>query len=255
MAFLDLTRADHAYLFGFLQCDGHLSESARNRGRLSVELSIRDVALLERFRELVPYPSSITTRTRTTNFARSHTSAVWTVCALEARRELIELGLPVGRKSEHVQPPSVPFSHLDYLRGLVDADGSVGVTSRGLPFVSFTTASEALRNYFLSQCGDLPGQPRHVARTVRDCVFNPMATRECAVDLVARLYYENCLALQRKMTAAQAAVAWVREPLGQLELPFNRRRRGARHAHEDLVMRIRQRALELRPEAATSPCS
>jgi hypothetical protein len=40
MAFLDLTSADHAYLFAFLQCDGHLSESTRNRGRLSVELSI-----------------------------------------------------------------------------------------------------------------------------------------------------------------------------------------------------------------------
>ncbi len=68
MGFLDLTRPEHAYLFGFLQCDGHLSKSARNRGRLSVELSVRDVALLERFQELVPYPTSITTRTRGTNF-------------------------------------------------------------------------------------------------------------------------------------------------------------------------------------------
>jgi LAGLIDADG-like domain len=38
-----------------------------------------------------------------------------------------------------------PFSTNDYLRGLVDADGSVGITSLGLPFVSFTTASEDLR--------------------------------------------------------------------------------------------------------------
>jgi hypothetical protein len=255
MGFFDLTRPDHAYMFGFLQCDGHLTESTRNRGRLSVELSIRDVDLLKRFQELVAHPSSITTRTRTTNFSRRHTSAIWTLCALEARRELIDLGLPVGRKSELVRPPSVEFSENDYLRGLADADGSVGVTSKGLPFVSLTTASEPLRDFFLSQCRDLPGQPRHVARTIRDCVFNPMATRECAVDLASRMYYDGCIALPRKLIAAQAVVAWVREPYGQLEFPFSERPRGTRHAHEDLVGRIKERALLLRTGASMTPCS
>jgi LAGLIDADG-like domain len=254
MGFLDLTRPEHAYLYGFLQCDGHLTENTRNRGRLSVELSIRDVALLERFQELVPFPSSITTRTRSTNFTKRHTSAIWSVCALEARRELIDLGLPVGRKSGRVEPPSVPFSQIDYLRGLVDADGSVGVTRQGLPFVSFTTASEDLRDFFLSQCRDLPGQPRHVTRNTRDMVFNPMATRECAVDLAARIYYENCLALERKATPAQRVTSWTRQPFGQLELPFGRTRRTVRHARAEVEMRIRQRTVELR-DLVKSPCS
>jgi hypothetical protein len=249
MGFLDLTRPDHAYLFGFLQCDGHLSESTRNRGRLSVELSIRDVPLLERFQELVPYPSSITTRTRSTNFTKRHTFAIWTLCALEARQEVIQLGLPVGRKSGRVQPPAVPFSASDYLRGLVDADGSVGVTRQDLPFVSFTTASEDLRDFFLSQCPDLPGQPRHVARNARDGIFNPMATRECAVDLGARIYYENCLALERKVTAARRAANWTREPFGQLELPFGRRRRSNRHGRERVEVRIKRRMFALRRRA------
>jgi len=106
---LDLRLPEHAYMFGFLQCDGHLSENTRNRGRLSVELSAVDRPLLERFRDLVPFPSSITARTRRTNFSEQHTSVVWTVCYLEFRRELITLGLPVGRKSRVVRPPSVPF--------------------------------------------------------------------------------------------------------------------------------------------------
>jgi hypothetical protein len=164
MRFLNLTRPDHAYLFAFLQCDGHLVQNTRNRGSLSVELSVRDAALLNRFQEIVPYYSSIRTRTRSTNFANRHTSTVWTVCALQFRRELIDAGLPVGTKSDVVAPPSTPFSETDYLRGLVDGDGSVGVTRLGLPFVSFTTSSEALKDFFLSQCRDLPGQPRHVSR-------------------------------------------------------------------------------------------
>jgi hypothetical protein len=185
---------------------------------------------------------------------KRHTSAIWTLCALQARRELIELGLPVGKKSRIVQPPSVPFSTSDYLRGLVDADGSVGVTSLGLPFVSFTTASEDLRDFFLSQCRDLPGQPRHVSRNTRDGVFNPMATRECAVDLVGRIYYQNRLALERKATAARRAMNWTREPLGQLTLPFARARSGPRRARELIELQIRQRVVGLRI-APTNPCS
>jgi hypothetical protein len=213
VAFLDLTRADHAYLFGFVQCDGHLTESTRNRGRLSVELSIRDVALLERFRELVPYPSSITTRTRTTNFAQGYTSAVWTVYALEARRELITLGLPVGRKSDLVAPPAVPFSRIDYLRGLIDADGSLGfMRPRDIPFVSLTTRSEAFRDFFIDSCPRLIGAPRGRRRNERDGIFNLLAIREAAVLLARVLYYEGCLALPRKMEAARQVKGWVRPP-------------------------------------------
>jgi hypothetical protein len=180
---------------------------------------------------------------------------IWTLCALAAREELIELGLPVGRKSSTVEPPPLPFSEIDYLRGLVDADGSAGLTRLDVPFVSLTTSSEALKDFFLSQCRDLPGQPRHVARNVRDGVFNAMATRECAVDLATRLYYENCLALHRKTTGAQAAARWSRDPYGQLKLPFGGARRAVRHAREELKARIRQRVLELRLSALTNPCS
>ncbi len=111
--------------------------------------------------------------------------------------------------------------------------------------MSFTTASEDLRDFYLSQCRDLPGQPRHVTRNTRDGVFNPMATRECAVDLIARMYYGRCLTLERKATAARRAMNWSREPFGQLRLPFERPRRGARHARERIEVLIRRRVVAL----------
>ncbi|MEU6971349.1 LAGLIDADG family homing endonuclease [Kitasatospora aureofaciens] len=146
MTFFDLERPEHAYMFAFLQADGHLTEQSRNRGRLSVELSARDAPILEEFERLCPFNSTISHRTRTTNFKEDHTSVMWTVCAREFREELQALGLPVGRKSEIIAPPRVPFSERDYLRGLIDADGSVGRTSQDLPFVSLTTKSDALRS-------------------------------------------------------------------------------------------------------------
>ncbi|MFC8364276.1 hypothetical protein ACFUIY_30910 [Streptomyces griseorubiginosus] len=133
---MDLTVPEYAYMFGFLQADGHLYQGVGQKGRLSVELNSRDIDLLYRFKYLTLYNSSVTERTRTTNFAEHHTSAVWTLCSLEARTKLNNLGLPYGRKSRQIAPPTVVFSGRDYLRGLIDADRSVGRVDQGIPFIS-----------------------------------------------------------------------------------------------------------------------
>ncbi|MGN6694564.1 MAG: hypothetical protein ACTHN0_10345, partial [Aquihabitans sp.] len=53
--FFDLTKPDHAYLFGLLQTDGHHSASTRNRGRVTIELHVDDAALLHKLVDLVPW--------------------------------------------------------------------------------------------------------------------------------------------------------------------------------------------------------
>ncbi|MGW2745077.1 hypothetical protein [Streptomyces sp. NPDC001450] len=102
---MDLTVPEYAYMFGFLQADGHLKQGPGQKGRLSVEISARDIGLLRKFQKLTPYYSSVTQRTRSTNFTEIHTSATWSLCSLEARTTLNELGLPYGRKSQTIAPP------------------------------------------------------------------------------------------------------------------------------------------------------
>ncbi len=131
--FMDLTIPEYAYMFGFLQADGHLSQQSGRRGRLTLEISSRDIDILHAFQGLTPYNSSITQRSRSTNVAETHTSAIWRLCSLEARTTLNALGLPYGRKSKTIAPPRGRFSRRDYVRGIIDADGSVGFTSRDSP--------------------------------------------------------------------------------------------------------------------------
>src|ERR1035437_2132077 len=69
---LDLGQPNHSYLFGFLLGDGHLAQNTRNRGRLEVEIGVRDELLLRAFQTMVPVYSSITTRVRSTNFKAHH---------------------------------------------------------------------------------------------------------------------------------------------------------------------------------------
>lgn len=70
--FMDLTVPEYAYMFGFLQADGHLRQGVGQKGTLTVELNARVTELLRTFQKLTPYYSSITERTRSTNFAKTH---------------------------------------------------------------------------------------------------------------------------------------------------------------------------------------
>nr|WP_317453318.1 LAGLIDADG family homing endonuclease [Streptomyces xanthii] len=209
-------------MFGFLQMDGHLQQGTRQRGRLSAELNIRDIGLLHRFQELTPYSSSVTERTRATNFAAESHTATWTLCSLEARTRINELGLPYGRKSKKITPPRVPFSRPDYLRGVIDADGSVGHTKDGLPFISLTTASTAIAVYLCFYTKKLTGTSRHPGRNERDGIYNVLYWKETAQALSAHLYYPGCLSLDRKRQAAESLQEWTR-PADMKRSP-NRRR-------------------------------
>ncbi|MFJ8715195.1 LAGLIDADG family homing endonuclease [Streptomyces violaceus] len=229
--FMDLTVPEYAYMFGFLQADGHLQRGIGQKGKLTVELSARDVDLLQEFQRLTPFYSKISTRTRSTNFAALHTSAIWALCSLEARTKLNELGLPYGRKSKTIAPPRVEFSGRDYLRGVIDADGSVGFTSKGFPFVSLTTASTAMASYICEYASKATGAERIPQRNSRDGVYNVLYTMEVAQRLTAGLYYPGCLSLERKRAAAASLTAWVR-PAGMRAA--HTRRRWA--DHEDRIL-------------------
>ena len=209
---MDLTVPEYAYMFGFLQADGHLEQGVGQKGKLSVELNARDIALLLKFQKLTPYYSSVTERTRATNFAEIHTSTTWSLCSLEARTKLNELGLPYGRKSKTIAPPSVEFPPNDYLRGVIDADGSVGFTKQGLPFISLTTQSTATGAYLCSHAQSVTGAKRTLKRYARDGIYNLIYVGKAAQKLAVFLYYPGCLSLERKQTTAESIATWVPSP-------------------------------------------
>ncbi|MFF0158569.1 LAGLIDADG family homing endonuclease [Streptomyces sp. NPDC005263] len=230
-AFMDLTVPEYAYMFGFLQADGHLQQGIGQKGKLSVELSARDIEILRKFQKLTPYYSSVTERIRATNFAESHRSATWSLFSLEARTRLNDLGLPYGRKSKTISPPRGEFAGRDYLRGLIDADGSVGYTSKGFPFISLTTASTAIGTYLCGYAREVTGAERIIKRNARDSIYNVLYTKEIAQRLAADMYYPHCLSLERKRTVADSLAHWVR-PTG-MRVAYTKRRWSE---HEDRIL-------------------
>lgn len=212
LTYLDLLTSEHSYLFGFLQGDGHLyrNKERKNKGLLSVELSVIDRPLLEQFQRMFPFYSSLNMRQRDTNFRIGHEAAVWSVSHQSFRDELAWLGLPCGRKATTVEPPKVPFSKPDYFRGLVDADGSLGLEKNGLPFLSLTTGSDAIACAYMDFLFEVTGKRKQQGRNQRDRVYNILVFKEDAQTVVNRLYYDGCLALPRKAVKAREIMLWAR---------------------------------------------
>jgi len=219
---IDLKNPSHAYFFGFIQADGHLRRIIGNKGALTVELSGQDQWLLEQFAQIVPVYSSISTRRRTTNFKDGYESATWTVYDLAFRQALLAIGMPEGRKSGIVKPPEMEFSQPDYYRGIVDADGALGLTSNEYPFLTLTTHSAAMANGYVEFVEQIIGKAKTSSRNSRDQVFNIAVFKEDAQRLAAAMYYEGGLALPRKMERARQVAEWVR-PIGMRKVE-NRKR-------------------------------
>ncbi|MEU9702169.1 LAGLIDADG family homing endonuclease [Streptomyces sp. NPDC047981] len=208
--FMNLEDPRYAYMFGFLQADGHLAAGAGQKGRLTAEINARDIHILYEFQRLTPYYSSVTERVRSTNFAENHHSATWSLCDQEARTIVNELGIPYGKKSRAIRPPRVEFSRPDYVRGLIDADGSLGWTAEGFPFLSFTSASTAAAAYLCHYAKRIIGAERIARRNTRDQVYVVTYVKEQAQRLAEHLYYPGCLALDHKKANAAAIQTWVR---------------------------------------------
>lgn len=213
MKHINLKIPEHSYFFGFAQADGNLNRVYinRNKGRFCIELAREDFHILKSFQKLFPLVySGIRKRTRDTNFKKNHTSYSLTICSQEFRGELIKLGFCYGKKFLNTFPPKEDFCKRDYIRGLVDGDGSVGITGAGYPFISITVKSEALKNYLCNIIEATTGERKRLGRNKRDNIYNIMLNRERAQKFIRYLYYPGCLTLERKLKHAKAALKWKR---------------------------------------------
>jgi hypothetical protein len=236
----DIREPVNAYIFGFMQADGHHYAGRGRKGRISVEIKAEDADLLRAMQAAIPWRTTLSYRTRATNFSKSASSAVLNLCALEGRTELLELGLPIGRKSATIAPPVEPFSHSDYLRGVFDADGSVGFTAKEMPFLSLVTASPALADFACAEILDVTGATRTARPNKRDGVMNIMVGNDAAALLAAWLYQDACLALARKHRVGLTVAAW-RRP-ASMRAAFTSRRWTTDEDATVLRMPIRQAA-------------
>ena len=122
---MNISDEHKSYIIGFLHGDGHYEVRSRNRGRISIELNIRDIDILDKIEKII-IDVSRGTKIQDTNFKKDYHSCFLNIFKKEIRDFL---NIPSGKKCSNIEiPPDVIIIH--YLRGLYDADGSMGITSK-----------------------------------------------------------------------------------------------------------------------------
>ena len=207
---------DTSYLIGFFQTDGNVYETTRNRGKASIEISIKDEDIIEKIKELIPYNYTITKRIRKTKFGNclyeKETISI-KICDMNFRKFLKDSGVPSGKKSDFIKPPlhlenlSIP----DYIRGLYDGDGSLGMTGKNIPYVSFVTKSTDIANFLFDYLEKMTGKQRKINNpNKRDNAYNIMINKEDAIIFCNEIYYDGCLSINRKQIKAEIIKKWKR---------------------------------------------
>lgn len=208
----DLSISENSYIFGLFQTDGSMWRGSGQKGKFQIELSEKDKDILFKIKSLlnINFHIGYRERTRKTNFSNNSKTCILSICSLQFRNLIEQLGMPYGKKSYIITIPTLPYIEKDYFRGIIDGDGSLGLTSNGFPFLSLCTDSENLAinyNLFLSK---ITGKIKKLNRNKRDRVYNICITKEDAQKVVSELYYKNCLCLDRKMKLAYDVLSWIR---------------------------------------------
>ncbi|MEU7583883.1 hypothetical protein AB0B50_40610 [Streptomyces sp. NPDC041068] len=125
------------------------------------------------------------------------------------------------------------FSQADgHLRQGADQKGklSVEINVRDIGMTLSTAVGVHFARYVRQLTGpERSGAERLIKRNARDGICNVLHTKENAQALAADLHYPGCLALARKLTAADSLSTWIRpasgasRPAGSPCPPLNRR--------------------------------
>lgn len=202
-----------SYLIGLFQSDGHLHKGKGNKGRATIEISEKDKDIIHKIKEIIPYNYSIKERSRNIilkNKNYLHKSIYISVSDIEFRKFLNENGVPYGKKSEIINVPE-NISKNDYIRGLFDGDGSLGFTNKNIPFVSFVTESEYIKEFLLDFYSEITNKTKKKNnRNKRDNLYNIILYKEDAVKFCEIVYYNDCLSLDRKYNKSKEIRKWIR---------------------------------------------
>ena len=202
---------DESYIYGLLLADGSMGLLERNRGRVQLEVNIKDKDIAVKLFNHIPN-SRISERTRNTNFKNEYHTCIFSNHHKWFRDWLIACGFPVTNKTFDANVPSVEFDEKSFWRGFLDGDGSLGFTKEQVPFVSIVTDSEAIKQAYLNFLYRNYAILKNASRNARDNAYNLVVLNEAAVQLAKDLYLDNDsdLYLKRKKEKAIELQKWVR---------------------------------------------
>jgi hypothetical protein len=195
-----------SYLLGFIQTDGHFNKKGEYRD-ITIELSHKDIDILNKINDYFNGGCSIYTRTRDTNFVKNYTSSTLRIKDKPFISK-IEPFVPYGKKSLLIRAPeNIEYSKPDYWRGIIDGDGSLGTRYDGIEtFVALVTSSEWLFNDLCSFVMERFNWTITGSRNKRDGIYNIAFANYKAFAMASLLYGDGGISIVRKSISANDVI-------------------------------------------------
>lgn len=184
--FDEIDSAEKAYWIGFIAADGYINE---NRHFLSIKLQGSDREHLLKFIRFIGGDEGML-KTECHNITGNELCKV-DVNGVYFTNSLVKLNLRQGKSSGKEQLSPIPQEYIkDYIRGLWDGDGHLN--EKCLNLISSVEILEFVQNYLHDTCDTTIGKITDHCSTYRIFISK---NRKSALE---HLYYDNCVALDRK---------------------------------------------------------
>lgn len=189
-----------AYVLGFIFADGCIIRGTydgySDSLKFGVQLSDRDV--LEKIKRELQSDHKISVVKNAAHFS---------IASQELVNNLKRLGIAY-RKSLNETLPDVPPEYIrDFIRGIVDGDGGIGIDKKGHPVFMVCGGEKTMtfiRDYFLNkmQIYSKVGR-REYSKSQRNFLYEIRYKSSSALKILAYLYIGSCLYLDRKYKLAK----------------------------------------------------
>ncbi len=188
----------YSYLYGFFGTDGHAKTYKDKISGIVLEVSIKDEVSIQKILENLSN-SSISYRTRDTNFKKNHSTIILYCFDKDLLNFLEENDFPIKNKTDNIHVPTQQYDEKYFWLGVIDGDGSIGIKQKdNSPFINLTTKSTSLKESYCDYIEKLTNFRPKSNRNKRDNIYNITLHKEKAVIVSTSLYKDAEICLDRK---------------------------------------------------------
>lgn len=189
-----------AYILGFILADGCIIRGTYKGYSDSLKFGVRisDIDILEKIRKELGAKHKISV---------VKNAAYFCIASQKLINDLKKLGVSYRKSLNEVLPDVPPKYILDFIRGIVDGDGGIGIDKKGHPVFMICGGEKTMtfiRDYFLNKLKVYSKVGRRkYSEARRNFLYEIKYKSSSALKILAHLYTGSCLYLDRKYKLAR----------------------------------------------------
>jgi hypothetical protein len=202
--------SEFAYAIGLLTTDGNLSIDGRH-----ISFSSKDKELVEKIKYCLNLSNKITRKARGGEIKKKYYLIQFG--DVNFYHFLLKIGL-MPNKSKILSQVFVPDEYFfDFLRGHFDGDGTCYSywdprwRSSYMYYLVFLSASKKHILWLRRKIKNLVGVRGHITGDGQNVVFQLKYAKKESNKIIQRLYYQNCICLERKLLKIQRILSIINQ--------------------------------------------